>query len=128
MKNTNTKSIISEKEIEYIDLDEFVRRGTDDAVYIKVIGNSFEPFICEGDLLVVERTFTPLNGDLIVAQINGGWAIKEFNSERNGLYLVTANGKPKPQKIEKELVFGVVVYIVHKTRRYEMQILREVGQ
>lgn len=117
---SNLQTIIADKPIEWIDLSEFVQRGLQDVVYLRVEGNSFAPFICEGDLLIVERSFTPLNGDLIVAEINGGMTIKEFKLERNGLSLVTYKETPKPNKLKNEKVFGVVVYITHKIRRFEM--------
>ena len=119
-------SVFAETEgIERINLDEYVKRGLQDVYYIRIQGDKFKPLVCDGDLLVVERSFNPLNGDLIVANINDQWLIKEFRSETNGLYLVTEKNSPKPKKLKKEFVLGVVVYIVHKVGRYEMQRIEQ---
>lgn len=71
MKKSNTAiDILKSKEIEYINLFEYVRSGAGDVYYIRVEGNAVEDSdVFDGDLLVVDREKKPETGNLVIFQV-----------------------------------------------------------
>ena len=61
-----------------------------------------EADIWEGDLLVVDRSRTPRDGDVVVAGSNGAFSLKRLNHG-------TATSEPDIQ--------GVITWAIHKTKR-----------
>jgi DNA polymerase V len=110
-----------EQIVEWINLDQYVRRGGESTYYLRVYGDSMNDVgIFDGDLFVVERREFAENGDIVIAEINGEFTVKEYKREQNKLYLVPANGKYKTRQIKPKdefNVWGVVTYIVHKPRK-----------
>jgi DNA polymerase V len=88
--------------------------------FVRVQGESMvKAEICERDLLVVDRAVDPVNGSSIVASLNGEFTVKRLRKMQGGVYLLPENPLFKPIKIIEEMdfqVFGVVTYIIHKTR------------
>lgn len=107
-----------EQVAEYISLDEFVRAELDKTYYLKVRGDSMsDADIFDGDLLIVQRCETANQGDIIIAEINGEFTVKQFKRQPVGLYLVPANAKFEPQKLRHKdtfRVWGKVTYILRK--------------
>jgi len=106
--------------VDWIDLNDFVRRGSDPVYYLRVNGNSMEESIFHGDLLVVRRVENAETGDIVIAEINGEFTVKTLKREHKGLYLVPKNGDYKTVKIgrrDKFAVWGIVDFIVRSTRK-----------
>lgn len=107
-----------EQIVEWINLDEFVRRGNQSTYYLRVVGDSMQDLqIFDGDLLVVERREFADNGDIVIAEINGEFTVKKYKHDRPYLFLVPGNGKYKPRQITKKdnfAVWGVVTHVLHK--------------
>jgi len=64
-----------------------------------------------GDLLVVDRSLTPIAGDLVVAAIEGDYTLKRLEYEAGSPVLVPANSKypiMRPAEGQELTVFGVV--------------------
>ena len=73
------------------------------------------------DLVVVDRSLDPKNGDFIVAYIDGEYTLKEFKMDESGecAWLIPHNPDFQPIRVDREsnfLVWGVVTYAIHKTR------------
>ena len=82
---------------------------------IKVIGNSMEPFIHNGEVVVVERTHNAQNGDIVIANINGNVYGKRLEKDPFGKWikLISENPEYETIKIEgEELEFVKIVGIV----------------
>ena len=47
--------------------------------------------ICDGDLLVVDRSLRPKSGDIIIACVDGDFTVKTYRSDANGVRLEPAN-------------------------------------
>lgn len=45
---------------------------------VNVVGDSMEPFVSNGEKIIVERRFEAKNGDVVIASINGEIYIKRF--------------------------------------------------
>jgi DNA polymerase V len=88
--------------------------------YIRVTGNSMtDEGIDDGDLLIVDRSKTAKNDDIVIGVLNGEFTVKKIQKTKTKLFLVAANKDYKKIEISEEMdfsVWGVVTYVVHKTR------------
>ncbi|MBL9079250.1 MAG: transcriptional repressor LexA [Planctomycetes bacterium] len=93
---------------------------TGDSIYLlKVRGKSMiEDHIDDGDLVVVERRETALDGDIVVAILDGEEAtLKRFYRERNGtIRLQPANSSMEPIYTTRVQVRGVVRGVIRRFR------------
>lgn len=87
--------------------------------YLRARGDSMQQAgIQEGDLLIVDRSVTPEQGHIVIASLNGEFTVK-YLQLRPCPALIPANPNYPPlyftADTEVEL-FGVVTYVLHKTR------------
>jgi DNA polymerase V len=105
-------------EDDWLDLNDYVRRGSDQIFYITVTGDSMIEYgIKDGDLLVADRLRQPRSGDVVIAEINGSFTVKRFVNWHRQLYLVPENGEYKTRRIEEDedfAVWGVVTHVLHR--------------
>ncbi len=70
--------------------------------------------IQDGDVLVVDRSISPQNGDIVVATCDGGLTVKRLRSMRPGEWVLeAANPAYPPLAIDAEngiTVWGVVAW------------------
>jgi len=102
---------VGEEEIlDTLNLDDYLIKNKPDTYLLKVKGDSMiEAGIHEGDLVVAERREVARDGDIVIAEVDGGWTLKYFR-ERNGrVYLEPANKKYKLIKPEEYLKVAAVV-------------------
>ena len=65
-----------------IDLNEYLVENSAATFYIRVSGNSMQDEgIDDGDLLVVDRSKTPKNNDVIIGVLNGEFTVKKIQKE-----------------------------------------------
>ncbi len=85
-----------------------VRDGEDNFV-LKVKGRSMiEDGILDGDYVVVERTESPKNGEVVVALLENTYAtLKRYYRERDRVRLQPANREMQPIFVEKDRPFQV---------------------
>ena len=82
---------------------------------IKVIGDSMEPFIHNGEVVVVERTHNAQNGDIVIANINGNVYVKRLEKDPFGRWIKPISENPEYETIKvegEELEFVKIVGIV----------------
>lgn len=81
---------------------------------LEVKGDSMiEAFIAEGDMVLVERKSTAKIGDIVIAEVDGGWTMKYFKIDKKGKhYLQPANSAYKPIYPEYDLRIAAVVKAV----------------
>lgn len=111
---------------EYISLDDYVARGSSDAImYIIIEGDSMEDVgLFSGDLLVIDRLKQPDCYDEILVQINGEITVKQWKDiydadNRRHLSLVPKNNKYQTRKLtvaDKVEILGVVEYSVSRRK------------
>ena len=78
-------------------LDEYLIEHKDATYILKVKGDSMiDAGICEGDMVIVERTNTPRVGDIVIADVDGEWTMKYLRKRGNTYYLEPANKAYKP--------------------------------
>jgi SOS-response transcriptional repressor LexA len=82
---------------------------------IRVIGDSMQPRIEDGDLILVDYAKEPLPGDIVVALINGAAVVKKYLRPEGQLILRSANPKYADIEVKETDQFqiaGVVLKIV----------------
>jgi DNA polymerase V len=104
---------------EQLDLNELMIEHPTATFFIRVEGDSMEPKIQSGSLLVIDRSLTPKNHDVVVALLRGEFTVKRLESEGDKIRLVADNSKYPPIKVSPESdfqVWGVVTYVISRTR------------
>ncbi|QQS31883.1 MAG: LexA family transcriptional regulator [Acidobacteriota bacterium] len=108
----------AEHHAEWINIDEYLRHGSDAVAYIKVSGDSMiGDGISDGDILVVHRRPDACTGDVVIAEINGEFTVKRLRTNHRGLYLVPSNDQYPECEIRREdtfAVWGIVKFVIHR--------------
>ena len=109
-------SIADSQELDTLSLDEYLIPKKEKTFILEVKGDSMiEAHIDEGDLVIAERSETAKNGDIVIAEIDGGWTMKYFNTDGKKSWLEPANKFLKPIYPEESLrVAAVVIGVIRK--------------
>lgn len=103
-----------------LDLNHLCIRHPAATYFIRARGESMiDAGISDGDFLVVDRSLTPRNGDIIIAELEGAFTVKYYEKNDKGIHLIPAN--PKFSRItlseqHQASFFGVVVWILKSAR------------
>ena len=106
-----------------IDLNRELIRHLATTFYARADGDSMKDCgIDDGDLLVIDKSLDPLDGDIVVAYIDGEFTLKtvRFDEKENCIWLVPANEEYSPIKITEEndfLIWGVLTYNIKRQLR-----------
>lgn len=105
-----------EELIDTISLDEFLIGNQQATFMLKVSGDSMKDAgILPGDLVIVDRSATPKNNDIVIAEVDDEWTMKYLKKNRSGVTLIPANPAYEPIKPRSELkVAGVVTAVIRK--------------
>ena len=101
---------------ESIDLNKELVRHPASTFYARVVGESMrDSGIDDGDLLVIDKSIEPKDGDVVVAYIDGDFTLKRIrmDAEEGCLWLMPANEQFRPIRITEDnnfMVWGVVTY------------------
>lgn len=75
-----------------LDLNEYLVKRPAATYFVRVEGDSMVgEGIRPGDLLVVDRSIAPANGDVIIASVDGNYTVKTYRRDDKGVHLVPAN-------------------------------------
>lgn len=108
---------------ETIDLNKDLIQHPASTFYGRVVGDSmFEEGIEEGDILVIDKSIEPEDGDLAVCCLDGDFTLKriKFDRKSDKLYLMPSNRSYAPIEVTPEnefMVWGVVLYTIKPNRR-----------
>lgn len=106
-----------------IDLNRELIRHPATTFYARASGDSMRDCgIDDGDLLVIDKSLEPQDGDIVVAFIDGEFTLKtvRFDEKDNCIWLVPANKEYSPIKITEEnnfLIWGVLTYNIKRQLR-----------
>jgi repressor LexA len=105
-----------EELIDTISLDRWLIESPSSTFLLKVSGDSMlEAGILPGDMILVDRSRTPKNGDIVIAEVDGQWTMKYFKKNGEDILLMPANKKYKLIKPKNELrIGGVVTAVIRK--------------
>lgn len=86
---------------------------SDEAFMVKAKGNSMEPKINEGDLIIAQKHSQPKNGAIVVCVNNGETIIKKIQKEKQGYILISLNTAYPPFMASKDFrVVGEVKSVI----------------
>lgn len=82
-----------ESELDTTSIDDLLVDNREKSYLLEVKGDSMiEAHIEEGDYVLVERKGEPREGDIVIAEVDGGWTMKYFRRDKKGRpYLEPAN-------------------------------------
>ena len=101
-----------------LDLNEYLVKHPAATFIVKANGPSMiEAGIASGDLLIVDRSVTPKNDNIVIASVFGDLTVKKLRIKGPSLFLVSANNEYPSIEIKEEMecfIWGVVTYVIHK--------------
>lgn len=100
-----------------IDLNEKLIKHPAATFFVRAQGSSMrDAGIADGDLLVVDRALEAKNNNVIIAVVNGEFAVKRLIKKDKKVYLLPENRSYKPIEITDDLdfaIWGVVTNVIH---------------
>ena len=102
-----------------LDLNDYCIRHPSATFFIRATGNSMtELGLHDGDLLIVDRSESPRHGDIVIAEVDGGFTVKKLLIHPK-LALQPMNSDYPLIYPDKDTlqIFGVVMHFVHSTRQ-----------
>ena len=89
--------------------------NTGDFFGLQIHGNSMEPRMCEGDVVIVRRQEDAESGDIVIALINGDDATcKRLRKYRDGIELISINPTYEPMFFSNDDILTKPVRIIGK--------------
>ena len=102
-----------------LDLNEHLIRHPAATFIVKASGFSMiDAGIHSGDLLIIDRSITPQNNNIVIASIFGDLTVKKLKKRKNTLFLISANDHYPSIEVKEEMecfIWGVVTFVIHAT-------------
>ncbi len=96
--------------LDSLSIEEYLIPKKEKTFILEVKGDSMiEAHIDEGDLVIAERSQVARDGDIVVAEVDGGWTLKYFKTDGQKVWLEPANKMLKPIHPEYELRVAAIV-------------------
>lgn len=106
-------TLAEESELDVLNLNAYLVEDRESSYLLEVKGDSMiEEGIREGDLVVAEKLDGKAEarvGDIVIAEVDGGWTMKFYRKKGDQVYLEPANRKYKPIYPEYDLKIAAVV-------------------
>ena len=72
------------------------------------------------DILVIDKSLEPTNGDLAVCQVDGEFTLKRLNIQKDRVLLMPSSPNYQPIVVTEEnqfMIWGIVTYTIKRNRR-----------
>ncbi|HTK33547.1 MAG TPA: transcriptional repressor LexA [Candidatus Paceibacterota bacterium] len=105
-------TLAEEHVLDTMNIDQYLigDKNKDKTYMLEVKGDSMiEAGINEGDLVIAVKGGEPKDGDIVIADVDGGWTMKYFRKKGNTVFLEPANKKYKPIYPEVSLSIAAIV-------------------
>ena len=101
-----------------IDLNVHLIKNIPSTFLIRVQGKSMNNIgICDGDLLVVDRSLNPKNFSTVIVNVNEELVVKNFIKEKDQSFLTSESNRTEDKinltESSEIFVWGVVTYTIH---------------
>jgi DNA polymerase V len=100
-----------------LDLNQYLIKRPAATFLVRATGDSMiNAGIHEGDLLVVDRSLTPLDGKVVIAAVDGYLTVKRLGIRKDAMWLFPENDKYPPIEVNPEAdnyIWGVVTNVIH---------------
>ena len=104
-----------------IDLNKELIKNPASTFYGRVSGNSMKgEGLADGDILIVDKSLEPHDGDTAVCFIDGDFTLKNIKIEKDIVWLVPANPEYQPIKVTAGndfMIWGIVTYSIRNHRQ-----------
>lgn len=104
-----------------IDLNKELIANPSSTFYGRVKGSSMiDAGVEDGDLLVIDKSLTPKDGDMAICFIDGEFTLKYIRIEPDAVLLMPANPAFAPIKVTEEnnfCIWGIVTYSIKNHKR-----------
>lgn len=109
-------TLTEQHELDTLNINTYLVEDKEKSYVLEVKGDSMiEEGIREGDLVVAEKNNNAKAGDIVIAEVDGGWTMKFLRKKGNQVYLEPANRNYKPIYPEYDLkVVAVVKGVIRK--------------
>jgi DNA polymerase V len=101
-----------------LDLNRYLVKNPAATFFVRAAGDSMEGAgINNGDLLIVDRSLEPRDGNVVIAVINGELTVKRIRIHKKHITLQPENSDYPSQQITGDTefeVWGVVTNVIHK--------------
>ncbi len=103
-----------------LDLNQFLIANPPSTFFVRVTGDSMNRAgLDEGDLLIVDRSLTPKNNDIVIMRVDSEFTVKRFNKQGEKIFLTPDSSNPVfkplyPSEGQEWEVIGVVTYSIKK--------------
>lgn len=99
-----------------IDLNRHLIKNPSATFYGRVKGDSLKNAgICNGDLLIIDRSLEPTNGKIAVCYIDGEFTAKRVQISQKEILLIPENENYQPIRVTEEnnfLIWGIVTHVI----------------
>jgi DNA polymerase V len=103
-----------------LDLNEHLVKNPAATFFVRVKGDSMrDAGISNGDILVVDRSVSPEDGQVVVAMLDGDFTVKRLRKRNGRVFLVAENNAYPPIEVGEDqelVVWGVVTFVIHQPR------------
>ena len=81
-----------EELVDILSLDEFLVENPEATFMLEVTGDSMiDAGIHPGDIVLIDKSKTARNNDIVIAEVDGEWTMKYFMKDKQGVRLEPAN-------------------------------------
>ena len=103
-----------------LDLNEHLVRNPAATFFVRVQGESMrDAGIHSGDILVVDRSVSAEDRQIVVAMLDGDFTVKRLRRKKAQVFLEAGNDSFPPIEISENqelVIWGVVTFIIHQPR------------
>lgn len=103
-----------------LDLNAFLVQHKEASFFFEVVGESMSGIgIIGGDIVLVDRSVTPIHGHIVLAVIDGEYTLKRLHQRHGVIELHPENRAYKPIRLiegQELQVWGVITAVVRKYR------------
>ena len=101
---------VDEQSMDTMCIEDYLVDNKDATYILEVKGDSMiDEGIKEGDMVIVERRGDPKDGDIVIAEVDGGWTMKYYKKKGDMVYLQPANKNYLPIYPEYDLKIAAIV-------------------
>lgn len=100
-----------------LDLNQHLVKHPAATFFVRVTGDSMiEKGIHSGDLLIVDKSLDPKDGNIVIAVLDSELTVKQLEKRKGKLRLLPANKNYEPLEVSEQQSFeiwGVVTNVIH---------------
>ena len=75
--------------------------------------------ISDGDYIIIDKSLTPLNNDIVVCVLDGEFTLKRIQLEKEYCLLHPENDAYKTIKVTKENEFSIWGVVIHAIKNFK---------